>query len=74
MNEAIQQEIIKRTKKGWRVISQSDESAAMVKPKKFSVGWAIVGLGIFYCLYYWTKKEKIIYLSIADGRVQVTKG
>ena len=79
-DEIMQTEIMKRTKQGWRLVSQSDQGASMVKPKKFSVGWAILwtllfGVGLLvYLLYYMTKKEKLVYLSVVDGRVKAING
>ncbi len=64
---------------GYRVISQTDTSAQMIKPKGFSCLWAsawflFFGIGILiYLFYYWAKKDEIIYVSVDEyGRARVS--
>ena len=78
-NAVLRGEITKYVKMGYRVTNQTDTSAQMVKPKKFS--WIIFlgtvwlfGLGLLYLIYFWVKKEKAAYLEVDDGGVAYTNG
>ena len=57
--------------KGYRVVSQTETAAQLVRPKRFSVVWAILTALVFYLPYYWfVKRDKTVYLTVdADGRV-----
>ena len=75
----LDQEIKRFVKKGFRVISRTDTTAQLVKPKKFSFFWAfmwflLVGIGlIVYLLYYAGKKDDTIYLEVDEfGRIKRT--
>lgn len=64
---------------GYRVVSQTDTSAQLVKPKSFGCLWAslwflVFGIGLlFYLFYYWAKKDRIIFISVDEyGKVIVT--
>ncbi len=66
---------------GYRVISQTETSAQLVKPKEFSFVWAlfwflIFGVGVLvYVFYYAAKKDATLYLTVApDGTVTRTVG
>ena len=66
-------------RQGYRVASQTETTAQLVKPKRFSFVWALgwfllFGIGlIVYLLYYAAKKDKAIYLTVqADGTVHVS--
>ena len=56
--EILQREIAKYMRKGFRVVSQTDTTAQLMKPKSFSFLWAFLwfllfGFGlIVYLLYY----------------------
>lgn len=61
---------------GYHVVSQTETSAQLVKPKRLSIVWAliwlIVGMGlglILYLLYYVSKRDKQVYLTVTEGRV-----
>lgn len=62
-------------KQGYRVVSQTEHSAQLVKPKQFSFIWALLwflclGVGlIVYLLYYASKKDKMVYLTESAGFV-----
>ena len=78
-DEPIQTHINWYINQGYRVMSQTDASAQLVKPKVFSFMWAliwlIVGLGIglvLYLIYYASKKDKTVYLSVVDGKVRTS--
>lgn len=68
--EALQREIRKYLGQGYHVVSQSDTTAQLVKPKTFSLLWALIwllcfGVGlIVYLLYYWSKKDTNVYLEV----------
>ena len=61
---------------GYRVIAQTETSAQLVKPKRFSMVWAFlwfllffVGL-LFYIFWYVSKRDKEVYLYVEDGLVR----
>lgn len=60
------------TSRGWRVVSRTEEGVQLVKPKTFSLFWAlawflVLGVGVLvYIFYYAAKKDETIYLSAAD--------
>ncbi len=60
---------------GYQVVSQTETSAQLVKPKSFSFGWAFLwflffGIGLLvYVLYYMMKSDGAIYLYVEDGKV-----
>ena len=60
---------------GYRVQSQTDAAAQLVKPKVFSFVWAFfwfLGFGvglIVYLIYYAAKNDKQVYLTVNDGKV-----
>jgi hypothetical protein len=61
---------------GYRVVSQTDTNAQLVRAKTFSFLWAslwflLCGVGVlFYVFYYANKKDEQIYLQVDDyGRV-----
>jgi len=60
-------------KQGYRVVSQSETHAQLVKPKQFSFVWAFLwflclGVGlIVYLLYYAAKKDQQVYLTAPDN-------
>ena len=69
-------EVRRWVKGGFHVVSETDTTARLVKPKTFSVFWAlvsflvlIVGL-VIYLIYYMSKKEETVSLEVdAYGRV-----
>ena len=67
------QEIAKYSKKGWHVVSQTDTTAQLLKPKRFSFLWAVLwtfvfGVGLLiYLFYHWAKKEQTLYLTVDEN-------
>jgi hypothetical protein len=71
----LQREIEQYTARGFRVLSQTDSTAQLVKPKVFSFVWAFIwlvltlwgfGFGLaVYLIYYLAKRDTQIYL-VAD--------
>ena len=66
-------------RQGYRITAQTETSAQLVKPKQFSMVWFLLGLlavgvgAILYIIYYMTKKDKAVYLTVgADGKIQTT--
>jgi hypothetical protein len=63
-------EIEKAARKGWRVVSQTDAAAQLVKPREFSATWAFLwflacGVGlVVYLLYYAGKRDQQLYLDV----------
>lgn len=68
----LDQEIDKYVKMGYRIVSQTQTTAQLVKPKKFSLIWAglwfmLFGIGlVVYVLYYWAKSDKTVYLKVDE--------
>src|SRR5215472_10079265 len=60
------------TRRGYRVVSQTETAAQLVKPKTFSASFALLwfllfGVGILvYLLYYAAKRDKQVYLTINE--------
>jgi len=72
----LDREIQSYVRKGYRVLSQTDTSAQLVKPKKFSLILAVLLLilmvlpFVIYLLMYVAAKDKTVYLSVdPDGKV-----
>lgn len=63
---------------GYRVVSQTENTVQLIKPKQFSLFIAIILLLFFilpfviYLLYYLTQKEKAVYIVVNDGKITVT--
>jgi len=73
----LEQEIQSYVRKGYRVLSQTDTSAQLVKPKKFNLLIAVICLllavfpFIIYLLMYMASKDKTVYISVdPQGRIQ----
>lgn len=77
--EILQHEINSYVKKGFRVISQTDTTAQLVKPKKFSLLWAIIWLLVLiigllvYIFYYMAKKDEQIYIEVTPTGKVITR-
>jgi len=66
------------SRQGYQIISQTDATAQMRKPRTFSFLWAalwflLFGVGILvYVFYYLSKEDKIILIEVGEeGRVEV---
>lgn len=76
--EPLQEHINWYLDQGYRVASQTETSAQLVKPKGFSFVWAFLwflclGVGlIVYLLYYAAKKDESVYL-VTDGLTVSTR-
>ena len=72
-------EIDKFFRQGYRVVSQTDTTAELVKSKEFSYLWffinAILIIGwIFYLLWYWLKNDKQVDIEVDEnGNVRTLK-
>lgn len=76
----LDREVSKYVKRGFRVISRTNTTAQLVKPKKFSFLWAVLwfllfGVGLLiYLFYYVSKKDETVYLEVdQQGHVKTTK-
>lgn len=74
----LQAEIERYVEKGYRVTSQTARSAQLVKPKKFSILWAMVWLllavlpFVIYLIYYAAKRDQHLYLTMDDqGKITI---
>ena len=75
---ALQAEIDLLVRQGYRVVSQSESAAHLVKAKKFSIIWALIWfvLAVFpfviYLLYYVFKWDHRVYLVVdpKTGKVE----
>ena len=69
----LDREVAKYVERGFRVISRTDATAQLVKPKSFSMLWffilmfTLIGWG-FYVVYYLAKKDETIYLQVLPNR------
>ena len=82
---ALQGEIARYVKHGYRVVSEGETSAQLVKPKRVSCLWVtimlvlsllLVGLLLLliYFLWYATQKDEQVYLTVDEqGKVQETR-
>lgn len=81
------QEIANYSRRGFRIVSRTDTTAQLSKPKEFSVLWAtlwflVFGIGVLiYIFYYMAKTDEIAYLEVGPdgtivdyGRPQPTPG
>lgn len=73
-------EVQRYVKQGYRVVSQTETTAQLVRPKAFSclaaTLWTLLfGIGlIFYLFWYASKKDDTIYLQVVDDRIKTTRG
>lgn len=73
-------EVQRYVKQGYRVVSQTETTAQLVRPKAFSclaaTLWTLLlGIGlIFYLFWYASKKDDTIYLQVIDDRIKTTRG
>lgn len=72
----LDQEITRYVRKGYRVLSQTDTSAQLVRPKRFNLLLAVLLLVlmvlpfIVYLLMYLAARDTTVYLSVdAQGRI-----
>ena len=72
----LQREIARYVGDGFHVVSQTDTTAQLVKPKSFSCLLAVLGLLLFvlglviYLIYFASRKDKTVYLEVdANGKV-----
>ena len=72
----LDQQIRQYANRGFRVISRSETTAQLIKPKKFSfilaaLGLLLGGVGlILYLLYYWSQKDQSVLIQVdPQGRV-----
>jgi len=78
--EKLTREIVKYTNQGYRVVSRTDTSVQLVKPKEpFNFLIALVGLLIvivgllIYIIYYFSKSDDAVYLVVSEtGKVLVS--
>lgn len=77
--EILQREINKYIRQGYRVISQTNTTAQLVRPKRFSCLWFFINLillfgWIFYLLWYWSKRDEQIYIEVdINGKTRVRR-
>ena len=72
----LDQQIRQYANRGFRVISRSETTAQLVKPKKFSfilaaLGLLLWGVGLLlYLFYYWSQKDQTVLIQVdPQGRV-----
>lgn len=66
-------------RQGYRVVSQTENTVQLIKPKQFSLLAAIILVLIYilpfvlYLLYYLAQKDKTVYIVVNDeGKISVT--
>ncbi len=64
-------------RQGYRVVSQTDTAAQLVRQKQFSMMWFLLGLlavgvgAVLYIIYYTLKRDTTVYLTVqTDGTVR----
>lgn len=76
-SDILSQEIKRYVKRGYRVLSKTDTTVQLVKPKEFSFFWALLwfflwGIGILvYLFYYMSKKDSAVYLEVLPNGLVV---
>ena len=76
-SKILQAKISEYVRDGYRVVSQTDFTAQLIKPKRFSLFWAIFwflffGVGVFiYLFYYWSKKDQTSYLTVDEYGITI---
>ncbi len=74
----LQQAIAGYLRSGYHVVSQTDFTAQLLKPKKFGCIVFVILLilallpGLIYIAYYASKRDSTVYLEV-DGSGQLTK-
>jgi len=74
---ALQRMIARYTRYGYRLDSETETSASMVRPKKFSflpaLLWFLVfGVGVFvYIFWYMSRSDDTLYLHTEGSKVRV---
>jgi len=60
---------------GFRMVERTDFKAKMYKPRSFSPKGCILGLGIFYAIYYLLKeREETVTLEVTpQGEIRVNR-
>ncbi len=58
---------------GYRVISQTSDTAQLLKPKEFSCLFAIL-FNLFYVFYYLSKKDKTVYIQVDNFGQVISTG
>lgn len=78
-NEILVQQISRYVEAGWQVQTQTETSANLVMPKKFSFWWALLWflLGVFpliiYVIYYANKQDRSMFLTVDEaGNITVS--
>ena len=78
-SDLLSAEIASRTAQGWLLVSKTGTGAQMRKPKQFSFLWAflwflllVFGL-LIYLIYYISKNDELVYISVQNGTLSVTK-
>jgi uncharacterized BrkB/YihY/UPF0761 family membrane protein len=76
--DELQKEINKYVARGYIVVSQTNNSAQLIKKKRFSLFWAlfwlVLGIGVgllIYIFVYMARKDQTVYLTLdATGKVK----
>ncbi len=78
-DDILQNEIARRTARGWEIVSRGENEVQMRYPKRFSFGWAILwflffGVGLLvYLIWHWLKSEQLAFIRVVDGRLAVSE-
>jgi hypothetical protein len=74
---ALDREVSKYVRSGYRVVSRTATTAQLVKPKRFNfliafIGFMFIVAGlILYVLYYMAQRDQTIYLTVDEaGKVR----
>lgn len=61
------------SRQGFRVVNQTDSTAQLARPKKFSVTWMLCTAVLPYMLYHLMKKDSGVLLLRTSSGVEVRK-
>jgi hypothetical protein len=71
-SEILDEEIEGLTIRGYRVVSRTATSAQLLRPKVFSLAWALFGFlflvvgFVVYLIWYASKRDRMIYLRVDE--------
>lgn len=78
--EILLQEIEKYVKRGFRVVSQTETTAQLIKPKRFNFWLALILFLVFilpliiYIFWHISRKDKTVYISVDEvGNIKIKK-
>ena len=75
-DKPLQEHINWYVRQGYHVVSQTETAAQLVRQKRFSIMWFLLGLlavgvgAVVYIIYFMMKRDATVYLTVQDGAVK----